>query len=233
MGSGDKKAGKSSTTKKGKKKPGSQKDNTESASSSIKGRRKKKFDNRKKILNAALKVFSTIGLGNSNVRDIIRESDLSIGTFYNNFETKEDVFVELVNDFIKILRVRLRNARRNANDSFSFVTLAYKSFFDIFTDNPDLLALIARNQSSFRNLAYQDEAKNLIEDLESDIRLAIEAGLLPDIPVRVVSLSMFGTGLEIMAHGAAEKKIDTEATARALGILFVRGLEGFRDNPWQ
>jgi AcrR family transcriptional regulator len=53
-------------------------------------REERKAENRAKLLAAARKVFAEKGLGAATARDIVRETDLATGTFYNYFRDKEN-----------------------------------------------------------------------------------------------------------------------------------------------
>ena len=52
----------------------------------------KQQNNRDAILDAARDVFAEIDYGNTTVRGIIRRTNLTMGTFYNYFDSKEAVF---------------------------------------------------------------------------------------------------------------------------------------------
>src|SRR3954467_2703813 len=55
-------------------------------------REERKAQNRANLLDAARRVFAEKGLGEATARDIVRETDLASGTFYNYFTDKEDAF---------------------------------------------------------------------------------------------------------------------------------------------
>ena len=61
-------------------------------------REERKAQNRAKLLAAARKVFAEKGLGAATARDIVRETDLATGTFYNYFDSKEEVFLALIEE---------------------------------------------------------------------------------------------------------------------------------------
>ena len=60
------------------------------------------------------RVFSDIGYGAASVRDIVRETDLATGTFYNYFPDKESVLRALVDEIAVEARARVRAARLGA-----------------------------------------------------------------------------------------------------------------------
>lgn len=54
-------------------------------------RERKKLQSRKAILDAAVEQFSRKGFKDTSVADIMHEADLGIGTFYNYFQSKEEI----------------------------------------------------------------------------------------------------------------------------------------------
>lgn len=58
-------------------------------------REKRKSHNRAKLLAAAQNVFAQKGLGRAAARDIVRETDLATGTFYNYFDGTDQIFREI------------------------------------------------------------------------------------------------------------------------------------------
>ncbi|MGZ4201526.1 MAG: TetR/AcrR family transcriptional regulator, partial [Thermoleophilaceae bacterium] len=71
---------------------------TAGAAAALGRREELKAQNRAKLLAAARKVFAEKGLGAATARDIVRETDLATGTFYNYFEDKNDAFRALISE---------------------------------------------------------------------------------------------------------------------------------------
>jgi len=57
---------------------------------------KERFRHRQEILDTALKLFSEWGFHAVSMQDIASESEFGVGTLYNYFESKEQLFVELM-----------------------------------------------------------------------------------------------------------------------------------------
>ena len=57
---------------------------------------KDKLRHREEILEAALLLFSSKGFHTVSMQDIASESEFGVGTLYNFFESKEQLFVELM-----------------------------------------------------------------------------------------------------------------------------------------
>jgi AcrR family transcriptional regulator len=60
-------------------------------------RKEKKAQTRERLLQAAERVFLRRGLQGSSVEEISAEAGFTRGAFYSNFESKEQLFVELLN----------------------------------------------------------------------------------------------------------------------------------------
>src|SRR3954468_12838594 len=75
-------------------------------------REERKAQNRAKLLDAARKVFAEKGLGEATARDIVRETDLASGTFYNYFRDKEHAFRALLGEMAERSRALVRAQRR-------------------------------------------------------------------------------------------------------------------------
>jgi TetR/AcrR family transcriptional regulator len=59
-------------------------------------REREKSRHKKEILEAALRLFSAKGFHNVSVQEIAEESEFGVGTLYNFFESKEQLFIELM-----------------------------------------------------------------------------------------------------------------------------------------
>jgi len=60
-------------------------------------------DTRTELLNVASEIFSRQGYDKTKVADITKQAGLGHGTFYHYFNSKKDIFLELIKSFIWIL----------------------------------------------------------------------------------------------------------------------------------
>jgi AcrR family transcriptional regulator len=61
-------------------------------------RKEKQAETRSRLLNAAERVFLQRGLQSSSVEEIAAEAGYTRGAFYSNFDSKDELFVELLQD---------------------------------------------------------------------------------------------------------------------------------------
>ncbi len=112
--------------------------NTSAAKAALRSNRReeKKIANREAILASATEVFNEIGYEATNIRDIIRRTNLATGTFYNYFKTKEEVFDALQANAISRFKPILRDIHMSAKGDFkTFVETAYLGYFQFVMDN--------------------------------------------------------------------------------------------------
>src|SRR2546423_15545692 len=95
-------------------------------------REQTKARNRAVILAAARKVFGTLGYQAASVRDVVRATDLSVGTFYEYFRDKQAIFAAVAEEAWTGVRGRLRAVRRDprlpVTDRVRLAHLAYFQF---------------------------------------------------------------------------------------------------------
>lgn len=78
------------------------------------GRRElKKIKARNDILNAAVEQFSKKGFQSTSIADIMNAADMGLGTFYNYFNSKEDILINLLNRFAGVMSEELHSLMIN------------------------------------------------------------------------------------------------------------------------
>ena len=191
------------------------------------GRREQnKIVNRAAILKAGLVVFSTVGYDAATISDVVKASGLSVGTFYNYYGDKQSVFSELVSDFLAQVRQALHDARNGANSLEQFVQGAFCAYGRLISNNPQLQRFITKNTNAFRQIAFCDnEISGIVKDLEQDMSQAIQKGLLPAFPVRLMTSAMIGAGAEVFAFDRGNSDVSLEEKAEFLGALFLGGIQ--------
>jgi AcrR family transcriptional regulator len=195
-------------------------------------RDERKAENRAKLLAAARKVFSEKGLGAATARDIIRETDLASGTFYNYFDDKEDALRAVMEEFGTQARAAAREERQQSGvDVEERLYRAYLSYFDLVVADPQMFELLRRNADAIAMLGADDLFEAGIRELEEDMGEWVAKGELPAgvgdwLPY--VARSIAGGAFQMAARLTEEGKADPEATARFCTELLLDGLRGLR-----
>jgi len=141
-------------------------------------RERTKARNRARLLESARKVFAHRHFEGTCVRDIVRASGLSVGTFYEYFRSKEQIFAAVAAEAVSALRRRLRAVRRDRSLPFDErMRRAYLAYFEFVVEERPLFAVLERQlwplhaeaQAPALALAVRELREDLLPDLAPEI----------------------------------------------------------------
>ncbi|PJZ25422.1 TetR family transcriptional regulator [Leptospira hartskeerlii] len=188
-------------------------------------RQDNKTKNRNAILNAARRVFATIGFEACSTREIIRESGLAQGTFYNYYKDKESVMQDIADELAEGIRKGIREARAKAETPLAFLSDAYFAVFHVMMQDRIHLDLLTRNRDIIRGYLFQGGSMTyILEELDSDLKRMVELGGFPAHPIRITSVMMVAAGFEAMVLLAKEDGYNLRKLSDYLGLLFQGGI---------
>ncbi|KJS35524.1 MAG: TetR family transcriptional regulator [Hyphomonas sp. BRH_c22] len=188
-------------------------------------RAKSKAANRRAILDAGRRVFARIGFDATTVRDIIRETDLAAGTFYNYFKSKEEVFEAIAEDSTHRFRAHLSDVRARATTFEDYIHQAYHAYFSfIAAENAEAikggaphLALIGVRVDTPEMLAIADE-------IRSDLDHVLSAAGAPVIDIDYLTAAAIGIAREMGDHMLHRRPVDAGAATRFAAALLLAGV---------
>jgi len=187
-------------------------------------RERTKAANRTAILNAARRVFSEIGYGAATVRDIVRETDLAAGTFYNYFPDKESVLRALLDEAASEIRSRVREARTSSRTLEEFVEGGFRAYYGYMVEDPQTFELLRRNAGTIRSMFDEPTVGAGVQELRDDLAAGIRSGLLPDHDVDYMAAAMVGAGFEVAVRMLDRDPPDVEGAVQFLTGIFLAGL---------
>ncbi len=194
-------------------------------------RTQQKQENRAKLIAAARKVFAEKGLGAATARDIVRETDLASGTFYNYFDDKEEAFRAVFEDFAEPARAAAREKRLQPGIGLEQrIYDAYRSWFDLVAADPQMFEIMRRNADAVAMMEapdlFAEAVRELVEDMEQWVAEGqLPAAIKPWLPH--VARSIAGGGFQIAVHMADEGVSDVDATSRFCTRVMLDGLRSF------
>lgn len=168
--------------------------------------------NRLKIIESGIEIFSKKGISETTVRDIIRNTGLASGTFYNYFKTKEEVLIAAIDDAAYDLAKILEKGRRKASNIEEFIEFQVDPFFEMVSELPELFFIFSTNLDAVDRFTIQTPQMTLaIEDLKKDLELAIKNKIIPDVDIDYFS-AVFSSTIEAVAieYVKNNKKTDLE-----------------------
>lgn len=123
---------------------------------------------RRKLLAAAEIEFGDKGFHAASVSSITTRADVGQGTFYLYFNTKEEIFINLVREIGRTLRKEMGVAIEDAVDRLDAERRGLEAFFNFTTEHTGLYRIVQEAQfveePVFREY-YERLAKGYAEDL--------------------------------------------------------------------
>ncbi len=188
-------------------------------------REERKAQNRAKLLDAARKVFAEKGLGEATARDIVRETDLATGTFYNYFKDKQDVFMALLDQLGEQGRALARAQRLDPGSTLEErVYNAFRAYFEWAVAENDTFELFRRNAGVIAMMPEEGLFEAGVAELFADLGDWASAGELPDVDLAYLATAMVGTGFQLATRLVEREPPDVEAAARFCTRLFMGGI---------
>ena len=177
--------------------------------SKLSRKEREKYRHREEILEAALSLFSTKGFHNVSMQDIAGESEFGVGTLYSFFESKEQLFVELMKTGIERigqLVIPILDSNQGEEKKLSEFIRAH---VDIIESNVEFIKLyVSQYGMSISANPMLKDISNLKTTVAAKLGSLIKAGMQKQIFRRVhpeiVALSLRATleafGLEFCEH---------------------------------
>lgn len=169
-----------------------------------------KKEKRSQIIRSAIKCFSKYGFDKTRMDDIVNESELSKGTLYNYFSSKEDLFEAIAEDSLNLLKFQLSNVFiENKEDLITNIEGFYEEFRKIQREGSEKVFFEAIAESS-RNPKLQkilrDHRKKIYKMCYDQMQLQFKKGWFKD-----------DISIELIAAGAVSL-FDGLTIGRILGI---------------
>jgi len=203
---------------------------TEQADGTRRRREERKAQNRAQLLAAARKVFAEKGLEGATARDIVRETDLATGTFYNYFSDKDEIFSALLEEVSAKARPRVRAERlREGATLEERMEAAYRAYFELAVEERELFLVLQRNAGAIAMMSGEEifdaGVRELFEDIAAWVQAGELQGLRPESPeVQYLATAMAGMGFHIANRLVAEAHADVGGAARFCTRLILSGM---------
>lgn len=183
--------------------------------------------NRATLIEAARTCFVQMGFDAVTVRDIVRESGLAPGTFYNYFPDKESLFKEVLDERMSEITRRMHELRARATNLSDFLYGAFLTLFEKIVEEPCFFELILRNEYAVRSLFKETVVGIPMQQLKADLNDAMSRGLFPELDVDLMAAALYGMAFEIGRVLCEQGGRDADQAARFATRMLVEGIQTF------
>jgi AcrR family transcriptional regulator len=194
-------------------------------------REERKAQNRAKLLYAARKVFAEKGIGEATARDIVRETDLASGTFYNYFRDKEDAFRALLEEMAERSRAIVRAQRREPGRTVEErVAGAYRAYFAWAVEERELFQVFRRNAGAIALMPDAGIFEMGVAELLEDLSDWEDAGDIPRVDLDYLATATVAIGFQIATHLVDREPPDVEGATRFCTRMFIGGVRALAED---
>lgn len=132
-----------------------------------------RFDRRREktrldLLQAAERVISRKGYHRTRIADIAAEADVGLGTFYLHFKTKNEIFIELIEDGAGELLDLIRRAKAGVKSAEEKLEITINTVLDTAGENRELFRIVFGHGPAFLDLMVRVH-EMFIQDLRNDL----------------------------------------------------------------
>lgn len=162
-------------------------------------RKEREFNRRRaEILDKAEKIFSRKGFHNVKMSEIANESGFSVGSLYQFFKGKENLYATMITEKLDLMYSQVRNATDSAGSVIEKIDALIYSTLVFAQENPEFCRLFVRGESAALSEAMTRLRQQLIDGyfehitfIENLLKEGIEIGLLKKLPSRDMAQALF------------------------------------------
>ena len=181
---------------------------------------------RERILEEALTLFSERGFEKTTVADIVEQSAIARGTFYNYFPDMNTLFDALIAQLNQQVVEAIQYTRKHTDNLYDYLYGTFKSYFELI-GTEQMIQFHIVNQAYIRQSSYQSDlikviVKNLNRDLKSDLKIK---AFTEKYEFLLLSYMLVGSPPELfLATHTTDINLTSEQLATFLAKLFYKVL---------
>jgi len=181
---------------------------------------------RERILEEALSLFSERGFEKTTVADIVEQSAIARGTFYNYFPDMNTLFDALIAQLNQQVVEAIQYTRKHTDNLYDYLYGTFKSYFELI-GTEQMIQFHIVNQAYIQQSSYQSDlikviVKNLNRDLKSDLKIK---AFTEKYEFLLLSYMLVGSPPELfLATHTTDINLTSEQLATFLAKLFYKVL---------
>jgi AcrR family transcriptional regulator len=181
---------------------------------------RKRGQTRERLLASAAQIIANHGAEGLRLRDVADGADVAVGSFYQHFESKDELIGEVVTATVKRLATGVIAASARLDDPAESAARSHRWFIGLATHEPELARVIVNLESADARLASAIQS-----DARHALQRGIDSGRFP--PMDIDSTVTFTVGATIaVMRGVLDGRLDPSAVgASVIAFLGALGID--------
>ena len=173
-----------------------------------------------KLVAAARVVFERDGFHGARLADVTKEANVSTGTLYNYFQSKEELFRALVRDMSNATRSHVAEAVRGAPDRLAAERLGLAAFIAFTRRHPELYRIIEEAQFVAED-CYREHYRSFVDGYREGLATAAGRGEIKPGPDELRAWALIGMSVFLGMRYAiwSEEKTPEEIADEAIALV--------------
>jgi AcrR family transcriptional regulator len=164
-------------------------------------------------------LFARHGVDNTRIQEITEEADVGFGSFYNHFESKNEIVEAVLEEVVAGQGATIERVTKEFEDPAEVIAAAHRCFVRLASSDPEWAWLLIRF-----DLSHDIVLRALSPFARRDLRRGVKSGRL-SVPNQDVALSASGGALLAVMRAVLDGRLGAGAdVAHAEGMLRMLGL---------
>jgi AcrR family transcriptional regulator len=179
-------------------------------------------DTKKQILDAALNLFTVQGFDATPTSQISKEANVSTGTTFYYFPSKNAILEQLYLSIKKELGISVKQKDNTALPTKERLLTCIKNYVEWASENPKKsLFLDQFYHSANISQKVKQEALDEFDWIKDIVETALQEGVLKDFPLRfhLVMIGSIINGLVVLSKSAKSESAKEQLIKAGLGLL--------------
>ena len=123
-------------------------------------RKEKSLRTRAALLDSAARIVGEVGYEEAQVAAITARAKIAHGTFYNYFESRQDLFNQMLPTLGKVMLEQVRHSSEGATTDLERESKSFRAFFDFLVERPEFYRILFEGHV-FCPEAYDEHITNV------------------------------------------------------------------------
>lgn len=185
-------------------------------------------ETRAKILESAVKLFSTRGYNTASVDDICKDAGISKGAFYHHFESKQALFLALLDGWLQTIDNAIEASKdKTVPETFMQITEAFPYIFETAGEGLPMFLEFWLQASRDEKIWQASIApyRRYQKHFTSLIKKGVDEGSFVEVNPELASRMIISTAMGLLLQSLLDPKgAKWEKVARESTNMLVNGL---------